>query len=167
MEKKHLFSFGAGLFAGFLLFFIARMVFQDPECKVAVESEETRDPASIPNDLDLLPAPILSHKHSRLQSNQFGELYIQWDGVKNAKKYVATVTDEAGKVVRSVTLTKRSLYLRDLTPEKDKPETYYFISLATYNDRGFVGEPGPKEKLTMFPFRDLTAPKIKTISTED
>ena len=171
MSQKPIFSFGVGLFVGFLLFYVYfTKVGQNQVTKIGCDgeiAEESRDPAAIPNELSLLPPPKILASESRLKSNQFGEIYVQWDKVKDAKKYVATVTDEAGKVVRSVTLTKRSLYLRDLTPEKDKPETYYYISLASYNDRGFVGEPGAKEKLIMFPFKDLTAPKIKTIATED
>ncbi|MEK2645798.1 hypothetical protein [Bdellovibrio sp. BCCA] len=177
MNKQIIFS----TFAGILIGFIIGKVTDRPTPLNNIESappsiqKQESAPEKIvykecptdPTD-SILPAPSLSaNLATPLLSNHEGEVRVAWNAVPHATRYRLQVLDPVGKVVKTYTTPRTTIYLKELAYNESLPFTPYSVVLSTINRKNEEGAISPRYEVRIRPLKNLTAPSINEITIEN
>jgi hypothetical protein len=172
MQRSLLVSFLSGFFLSLLVGFLLWKKLPPPS------GQTIREPASLHAGCDeesnaqrgpasLLPPPeYRKTSPEEFETNEQGEVRVDWLAVPGARRYRVNVLKADGTPIHFIHSRKPVLYLKDLPPEI-VPGGEYTIALQSMNRDDTPGVLGEKRKLVVNGQAPVVAPSIKVIRVED
>lgn len=119
-------------------------------------------------DDEALPPPQFAEDLPQvIETNIEGDAKIKWEKVKHALEYRIFVKDESGNVVKKFKVYGTTATLKELPAPQNGEAKPYFVSMASLNVEGKMGEEGKVRKILVKRPPSIMAPRIVTIRAED
>jgi hypothetical protein len=114
---------------------------------------------------ELLTAPEFKETGT-IHSSKDGLILVRWSESPGAQGYNVRVWDSGGSEIKNFKAPKTFTFLKNLPVNPKQKETPYFVVVTPIGDGEARGQDSEKKKVAMLPLRNIDAPTIKSIVTE-
>lgn len=114
---------------------------------------------------ELLSSPAFKESGT-IHSSKDGLILVRWSESPGAQGYNVRVWDSGGAEIKNFKAPKTFTFLKNLPVDPKKKETPYFVVVTPIGEGEARGKDSERKKVAMLPLRNIDAPTIKSIVTE-